>query len=286
MSQVDSPLLPLPIRGLSHAVVFYEAMPKNLMTEFTHRLLADYPLLESLDPARWGAATEPRMVSFGELVAPLGTHGQKAEWHILIDSEGVASDVKRAMTDGLGAKDERLLGKLEEAGASVLVFLLEDGWRPSTPLTRLHALCHPVWRLLELGAAGVAFPEGQTMLTAETLLLLRPEDLTAHHSYLFISSGMAHRDDAHLWVRTYGMAQFGLPDLCHAIPTNLKDADLEAEMTQTRLVFETLPPEMIAQGGILPLGGEVVVGERPFRSAAMPEGAPTMPSRHGFCYLE
>ncbi len=285
MSQVDSPLLPLPVRGLSHAVVFFEQMPKSLMTELTTRLASEYPLLSPLDPNRWGAAKEPRMVSFGELKAQTSDLGHQAEWHLLVDSEGVAPEVKKAILEGPQAADERVLGKLDDANASALVFLLDDGVRPSTPLTRLHALAYPVWALLELGATGVAFPEGGTMLSAETLRLLRPDDLSAGHSYLFVSSGLAHRGESSLWFRTYGMAQFGLPDLCHAVPSDLGD-ELEDELTRTRLVLETLPPEMIAQGGVLPLGGVVTVGERSFVAKPLPEDAPTMASRHGFCYLE
>lgn len=286
MSQPDSlPLLPLPPRGLSHAVVLFEGMPRHLMSELTQRLRADYPLLRPLDPSRWGAATQPRAVSFGELEAQTDEHGHRARWHLLIDPEGVAPEVKRAILDGPAALDERMVGKLEESAATVLVFLLDDGWRPSHPLTRLRALCHPVWRLLEIGATGVAFPEGGTLISAETLRLLQPDDLGAGHSYLFVSSGLAHRSDTHLWFRTYGMAQFGLPDLCHPVPLNLGDA-LEEELTRTRLLMEVLPPEMLEQGGVLPLGGTVVVGERVFRAVPRPEEAPELVSRHGFCYLE
>ncbi len=285
MSQVDSPLLPLPVRGLAHAVVFFDKMPKTLMTELTSRLTAEYPLLAPLDPSRWGAAKEPRMVSFGELRAQTSDHGHQALWHLLIDSEGVAPEVKRAILDGPQTADERLLGKLEEATASVLVFLLDDGVRPSTPMTRLQTLAHPVWTLLEMGATGVAFPEGGTMVSAETLRLLRPDDLSPGHSYLFVSSGLAHRSEESLWFRTFGMAQFGLPDLCHAVPNNLGD-DLEEELTRTRLVLETLPPEMIAQGGVLPMGGAVTVGERSFVAKPMPDDAPGFAGRYGFCYLE
>ena len=81
------------------------------------------------------------------------------------------------------------------------------------------------------------------------------------------------------------MAQFGLPDLCHAVPSDL-GKELEDELTRTRLVLETLPPEMIAQGGVLPLGGMVTVGERKFTAKPLPENVPAMASRHGFCYLE
>lgn len=273
------------MRGLAHAVVFFDQMPKSLMTELTRRLQMEYPLLKPLDPARWGAATAPRMVSFGELEAMTDQHGHSARWHLLIDSEGVAPEVKRAIIDGPQSNDDRLLVKLEEAGAAVLVFLLDDGWRPSSPLTRLHALCHPVWSLLELGASGVAFPEGGTMLSAETLKLLRPEDVDSGHSYLFVSSGLVHRGETHFWFRTYGMAQFGLPDLCHAVPLDLGEA-LDEELSRTRLVLETLPPAMIAQGGVLPIGGAVTVGERVFEADRMPEDAPAMASRHGFCYLK
>ena len=278
------PLLPLPVRGLAHALLFFDHMPKSLMTNLTRSMQVEYPHLRPLDPARWGAATEPRMASFGELEAQITDLGHSARWHLLIDSEGVAPDVKRAVLEGQQAYDERLVARLEEANASVLVFLLDDGWRPSTPLTKMHALCHPVWSLLELGASGVAFPEGGTMLSAETLRLVSPDELGSGHSYIFVSSGLAHRSDTHFWFRTYGMAQFGLPDLCHAVPTDL-GKDLEEELTRTRLVMEILPPEMIAQGGVLPIGGQVAVGERVFTAARLPADAPPLPSRHGFCYL-
>lgn len=285
MSRVDNPLLPLPLKGLSHALVFFEGMPKSLMTDLTRRLQAEYPHLKPLNPSRWGAATEPRMVSFGELEAPTDDHGHEAVWHVLIDSEGVAPEVKRAVLEGPQANDERMLVKLDEAGASVLVFLLDDGERPSTPMTRMLALAQPVWSLLAMGAAGVAFPEGGTMLSAETLKLLSPDELSSGHSYLFVSSGLAHTGDGGYWFRTYGMAQFGLPDLCHCVPADFGDG-LEEELIRTRLVLETLPPEMIAQGGVLPIGGAVLVGERVFKAAPLPDTAPAMVSRHGFCFLE
>lgn len=287
MSQVDSPLLPLPVRGVSHAVVFFETMPKNIMGDFTTRLKEDYPELQKLDPSRWGAASEPRAISFGELCSNDGDEGWRkmGKWHLLIDSQGVAPEVKQAILDGPQTPDERMLERLDEAGVAVMVFLLIDPEQPSTPLSKIKSLCRPVWRLLEMGATGVAFPEAGTMITAETLRLLTIEELAAGHSYLFVSSGLTERSHDMMWFRTQGMAQFGLPDLCHGIPKG-EDKELEEHLTATRLVMETLPPAMIAEGGILPIGGEVQVGERTFIRCKAPEKAPSMVSRYGFCYLK
>lgn len=257
------------------------------MTSFTQKLRADYPQLQPLNPKRWGATSEPRPISFGEMLSndPDGGWQRVTKWHVLLDSEGVAPEVREAIDAGPQKPDERVEQKLNEAGASVLVFLVADGSDVSTPMSKLKALCRPVWRLLELGASGVAFPEGGTVISAETLRMLPIDDVGPGHSYLFISSGLAEKAHEKMWFRTHGMAQFGLPDLCHGVPQELGD-ELEDELTRTRLLMETLPPEMIAQGGVLPLGGEVMVGPRVFKAVKPPENAPNTKSRFGFSYLE
>ena len=88
-----------------------------------------------------------------------------------------------------------------------------------------------------------------------------------------------------MWFRTHGLAQFGLPDLMHGVPEDLGDK-LEEELTRTRLLMETLPAEMIAVGGVLPIDGEVKVGPRTFKAIPGPELAPTAVSRFGFSFLE
>ena len=287
MSQVDVILLPLPRKGLSHAVVFFDSMPESVMTGFTRSLKADYPNLQPLNPERWGATSAPRPISFGEMLSDDPDEGWRrvTRWHILLDSEGVAPEVRAAIDAAPQKPDERVAQKLEEAGASVLVFLVADGADVSTPMSKLQALCRPVWRLLEMGASGVAFPEGGTVISAETLRMLPVDQLGPGHSYLFISSGLCEKAHEKMWFRTHGMAQFGLPDLCHAVAQDLGD-DLEEELTRTRLLMETLPPEMIAQGGVLPIGGEVQVGPRVFKAVAPPQPGPSAASRFGFTFLE
>ena len=258
------------------------------MTAFLDNLRAEYPNLQPLNPQRWGAASEPRPISFGELLSddPDGGWQRVTRWHLLLDSEGVAPEVKAAIAESPQTPDERVQQKMEEAGASILVFLLADGSDVSTPVSKMKALCRPVWQLLKMGGTGVAFPEGGTMLGAETLKMLPVDELSAGHSYLFISSGLAEKAHGKMWFRTYGMAQFGLPDLCHGVPEGLEGEELEDELLRTRLVMETLPPEMIAQGGVLPIGGEVMVGPRVFRAARPPEKGPETASRFGLCFLE
>ena len=88
MSQVDEILLPLPRRGLSHAVVFFERMPESVMTKFTQNLKADYPNLQPLNPERWAATSEPRPISFGEVLSddPDGGWTRVTRWHLLMES--------------------------------------------------------------------------------------------------------------------------------------------------------------------------------------------------------
>lgn len=286
-SQADEILLPLPRRGIAHAVVFFDSMPASVMTRLLQDLREDYPNLQPINPQRWGAAGVPRPISFGELLSDDPDDGWRrvTRWHLLIDSEGVAPEVKEAIAAGPQQPDERLQQKLEEAGASILVFLLNDGDDVSTPVSKMKALCRPVWQLLRMGASGVAFPEGATMLAAETALALPVEELSAGHSYLFVSSGLADKSHAKMWFRTYGMAQFGLPDLCHGVPDGLGE-ELEDELTRTRLLMETLPPAMIEAGGVLPLGETVQVGPRVFKASRPPENSPPLISRFGFSYLE
>lgn len=287
MSQVDDILLPLPRRAVAHAVVFFDQMPDSVMTTLLQGLRLDYPNLQPINPERWGASSLPRPISFGELLSddPDGGWRRVTRWHVLLDSEGVVPEVKQALAEGPQQPDERLQQKLDEAGASVLLFLLNDGDDVSTPVSKMRALCRPVWKLLKMGASGVAFPEGGTMLAAETALALPVEEISAGHSYLFISSGLADRAHGKMWFRTYGMAQFGLPDLCHGVPEGLGE-ELEDELTRTRLLMETLPPAMIEVGGVLPLGEPVQVGPRVFKASKPPENVPDLVSRFGFSYLE
>ena len=127
------------------------------------------------------ASTTERVEGYLQLLSddPDGGWNRVTRWHLLVDSEGVAPEVREAIDAGPQQHDERVYQKMEEAGASVLVFLLNDGADVSTPMSKMQALCRPIWRLLELGATGVAFPEGGTMLSAETLKHLDVEALEA-----------------------------------------------------------------------------------------------------------
>ena len=116
MSQVDDILLPLPKKGVSHAVLFFEDLPDSLMTQFTKELRKDYPKLQPLNPERWAAAPEPRPISFGEVFSddPDGGWNRVTRWHVLIDSEGVAPEVKEAILEGPQSADERVQQRIVE----------------------------------------------------------------------------------------------------------------------------------------------------------------------------
>ena len=67
------------------------------------------------------------------------------------------------------------------------------------------------------------------------------------------------------------MGQFGLPDLAASLPSRVGEEDrLEADLSSLRLLFETLPPAMIREQGILPVGGTVEVGARTWTAVGEP----------------
>lgn len=149
--------------------------------------------------------------------------------------------------------------------------------------------CQVVWGWVDAGATMLALPEAQVLLPRRLLVGIEPENLTPDHGYIFLSNGLAHIEtekggDRKLWLRTWGMGQFALPDLAAGLPSRDGDEDrLEAELSSLRLLFETLPPAMIREQGVLPVGGTVEVGNRTWTSVGEPGGVdyPFLRSRYG-----
>lgn len=271
-----SRLLPLPASGIAHCVLLLP-QPGDYLQSFLKALEHRLPGVDPIDPSQWAVAAEPRPVSYG-----IVTRGAW-RWHLLIDPGGMPPEVAASvMVRDFGDKVER---GVECHQVCVLAFLL-DAPEEATSLDKMRALCEVAWAWFDLGAEVLAFPEGRTAATREILMGIEPQHIQAEHSYLFVSNGLDRVDKASTrhWVRTWGMAQFGLPDLCAAVDTS--KPVIEEELASLRLLFETLPPTMIKDHGILPLGGEVTIGERVWTASKPPDQAPKLASRFGLCYFE
>lgn len=256
---------PIPAQAMLHAVV---ALP-----EAEHRLgqfLSALPLrlvgAPQLTLGPWTALEQPRPCSWCDLTG--------GEWalRLVFDPQGIPASAMLAVSSG--SVSEECAEDLEGHGACCLLFLLKSPAQAS-PWERFALFCRVVWSWVDAGASLLAFPEAQLLLPRRLLLGIEPETLSPDHGYLFLSNGLVHieekKDERTLWLRTWGMGQFGLPDLAAGLPSREGEEDrLEADLASLRLLFETLPPAMIREQGILPVGGTVEVASRTWTAVGEP----------------
>ena len=271
---------PIPTEAMLHVVA--------MLPESEHRLgqfLAALPLrLEGSSPLTvgpWTALEQPRPCSWCDL------EGEGWSYRLLFDPQGVPPSVMPAVS--AGQPSDECQEALDEHRACCLIFLLKAP-RESKPFERFQSLCRVAWAWVDAGASLFSFPEAQTHLPRRLLLGMEPENLTADHSYLFLSNGLVNIEEKggerKLWLRTWGMGQFGLPDLAASLPSRVGEEDrLEKDLSSLRLLFETLPPAMIREQGILPVGGTVELGDRTWTAVGEP-GAVDYPFLRSRCGVQ
>ena len=254
---------PIPVGALLHCVV--------LLPEAEHRLGQFLQALPqrlgelSLTVGPWSAIEQPRPCSWADV------SGQGWSFRLVFDPQGVPPN---AMTQVVVPTDDAECAEsLEDHHACCLIFLREAP--ATTPWERFLTLVRLAWAWVDAGALLLSLPEARVLLPRRVLLASEPENLTPEHGYLFLSNGVAEiedkKDERQLWLRTWGMGQFSLPDLACNLPSRKgEEAWLEEQLSSLRLLFETLPPAMIAQQGILPVGGTVQVGERTWTAVGEP----------------
>ena len=230
----------------------------------------------------WTVVHQPRSCTFSDLA--LG----QWRFRVVFDLDGVPPSIWQGVT--AGQPSQETLDALEQHRAACLVFLIEAPPKIS-PWDLFKGFCSVVWAWVDAGATVVAFPEGQVAIVRRILLGLEPEDLQPEHAYLFLSNGVAkildEKGERKIWLRTWGLGQFLLPDLAIGLPAPPDGSLASDELESLRLLFETLPPSMVAQHGILPVGGTVQVGTRVWTAVGPPgPGELTfMTSRCGFQLL-
>ena len=256
---------PIPSEAMLHTVV--------LLPEAEHRLgqfLAALPLrLEgtvALTVGPWTALEQPRPCSWCDL------EGAQWSFRLVFDPQGVPPSVMPAVS--AGQPSDECQEALDEHHACCLIFLLKSP-PEATPWQRFQTLCRVSWAWVDSGGSLLVMPEAQAHLPRRVLIGIEPEALTSDHAYLFLSNGLVNieekGEERKLWLRTWGMGQFGLPDLAASLPSRVGEEDrLEADLSSLRLLFETLPPAMIREQGILPVGGTVEVGARTWTAVGEP----------------
>lgn len=259
---------PIPAGAILHCVVllpeaelrlaqFLAALPQRLATP-------DLEPTPQLGP--WTALEQPRPCSWSDL--------ESQDWcfRIVFDPQGIPPGLRQTVASR--HPNPECSEAMEDHCACALIFLLKAPAQCS-PWERFRALCRVAWGWVDAGATVISLPEAQVMLPRRLLLGTEPEQLTPDHGYLFLSNGLAEveekKGERKLWLRTWGLGQFGLPDLAAGLPSRQgEEAHLEEELSSLRLLFETLPPAMIREQGVLPVGGTVQVGSRTWTAVGEP----------------
>ncbi len=262
------------LRMLHAVVVFPRA--EGVISWWLEEVENWIPDLSDIDPSSWKVTVVPRPSTFGEL------ESDRWRWGFLFDPSGMSAEFRPRMDEI--KMSPAVQSAINSQGAHVIVSLV-NGPAEASALERMRALCKMVWSWLDCGATAVIWPEGRLAHQAGTMLKLVPDQISSGHSWLFVSNGVAARRGEALWLRSYGMAQFTLPDILVRLPRN---EVTEQELIKVRLLLETLPPAMIEQHGVLPEGGEVTVQGRVFRAKSVPSEVESLmdTSRYGFVFLE
>lgn len=254
---------PVPAGAVLHAVV--------LLPDAEHRMAQYLAALPTRTPGLtagpWTAIERPRPCTWCDL------EGDGWSFRLVFDPQGVAAGEALEAVSAGNPSDECKMD-LDEHQAACLIFLTKFP-ADASPWSRFVALCRVAWGWVDAGASLLALPEAQLLLPRRLLMSTEPEQLSPDLSYLFLTNGVAEIEDKgkerKLWLRTWGMGQFGLPDLAASLPSRKGEEErLERDLESLRLLFETLPPAMISEGGVLPVGGTVQVGERTWTAIGEP----------------
>lgn len=257
---------PIPGEAMLHCVVLLPEAEERLRQFLGALPLRTAGMLSELKLGEWNVLDQPRPCSWCDF------EGGGWCFRLVFDPQGVPPAVMPAVANGNPSAE--CTEALEEHRACCLVFLLAAPADVS-PWTRFVAMATVAWGWVDAGATLLALPEAHLLLPRRVLIGVEPDQLQPEHGYLFLSNGLAEieekGEERKLWLRTWGMGQFSLPDLAAGLPSRMgEEAVLEADLHSLRLLFETLPPAMIREQGVLPVGGTVQVGERTWTAVGEP----------------
>ncbi|MGI5861589.1 MAG: hypothetical protein ACOX6T_05965 [Myxococcales bacterium] len=205
----------------------------------------------SIEGEGWKVAAAPRKFAFGTLV------DGPWSWRVVADMGELP---ELAWKPGFG--DSRPPAHRSHA----FVFLLSAP-QGASGLDRVRASLDLAAAWTKAGASQVAFPSAGTILDVQELGAVEPARLEADTaSNLLVSLALMGRGaDGRTWVRTRGMVQFGLIDLCCALPA-MPQPPAEA-IDAARVLFGSVAPYLISIDRSLEPKETVRVGGRTWRVA-------------------
>lgn len=258
---------PIPQRALLHAVAILDSH-ESCLKRFVEALPLRCPGLVMGD---WKAVPSERPCSYVDF--NIASQGNRPyQYRLIFDPAGLPGALMQTVfAFEPSAECQEVIDRQK---AAALLFLVDapDGPPQNDGWPRFQKFAQTCWAWLDAGAELLCFPEGRAVLPRRVLLPLEPDELTANHSYLFVTNGVAHRGPKSVWLRTWGLGQFSLPELGAEIAYEQPEAELEQKMESLRLFFETLPASMVGQHGVLPQGGQVQAGPVVWTALEAPSG--------------
>ena len=266
---------PIPDKALLHFVALL-SNGEEALGKFLKSLEARSASMGPVQLGTWHALDRPRPCTYTDLkIGPW-------EFRLLFDPEGLPATLQSMVFPEEPSLETKEI--VDQHRGCCLVFLTAspDAARSASQAEpegwfRFRHLAQLTWAWLDAGAELLCFPEGRVYLPRRLLLPLEPDEMTPEHAYLFLSNGVAYsyqqKGQQCVWVRSWGLGQFGLPDLAAHLTMGGPTDQLEVTMESLRLLMETLPPAMIRDHGILPEGGCVQVGHIQWKAVTPPRPA-------------
>ncbi len=230
------------------------------VAQFLARLKAVRPGL-AIDGEGWKLVAAPRQFAFATLV------DGPWSWRVVADLGELPG---LAWRPGFGES------RPPAHRSHAFVFLLSAP-QGASGLDRVRASLELAAAWIGVGASHLAFPSAGTILHRKDLEPLEPARLGADSaSNLLVSLVLMGRGaDGRTWIRTRGLVQFGLADLCYALPA-MPQPPIEA-IDAARVLFGSIAPYLISNDRSLEPRETVRIGDRSWRvgdEAALAEAPP------------
>jgi hypothetical protein len=238
----------VPDNSLLHCIVLLPAW-KDYIQPLLKRLPIRLPGIDTTQK-NWTAVTTPRPCLYG----PYSWNEWK--WHLLIGMTALPEDIRQIVD--LARTEEITTQAIREHKMYVMVFLVgaPDGIEP---MEQMRALCQIAWTLLDVGASVVVWPAGRSAWHCNRLIDIAPSSLSAQHAHLFVSYDVAGHADDRLWVRTFGMSQFALPDMACIV------ANTSENLEAVDVLFNSMPFHIIQRQEPLPLGDTLEIEHKKWK---------------------
>lgn len=231
---------PIPTSFLLNCIALFPEQA-DYVQPFLARLAVRLPGIVTTNK-NWSAVSSPRPCLFGPLYCKGWT------WQVVIDIQGLTADMRKIID--VARSEEMTTVAIRDHAMSAMSFLI-NAPEGATSMNKMRALCQVGWAFLDVGATAMCWPVGLSVWHRSRLIGIDPGELGAEDLHIFVSYDIAQLENDQYWLRTWGMDQFGFPDLaCTASASS-------AEFDAANALLSSLPVLIVRRQNAIPLGDTV-----------------------------